>query len=212
MVKVKICGITNYEDAKCAVDLGADALGFIFAQSPRRIDPEGARHVITKLPPLVQTVGVFVDENIESILKISEYCGIDLIQLHGNEPPDLCRKLMPRTIKAFRLSGASSLKAIEAYRGTVRAFLFDTYQKGLKGGTGKTFDWNLAVEAKAIGPPIFLSGGLGPSNIEAAISTVRPFAVDVNSGIEERPGKKNLDMMKTFIERVNNINCNCSPG
>ncbi|MBW1784487.1 MAG: phosphoribosylanthranilate isomerase [Deltaproteobacteria bacterium] len=101
---------------------------------------------------------------------------------------------------------------MEAYRDTVRAFLFDTYQKGFKGGTGKTFDWNLAVEAKAFGPPIFLSGGLDPSNIMAAISTVRPFAVDVNSGIEERPGKKNPELMKTLMQQVKTMNRNGSPG
>jgi phosphoribosylanthranilate isomerase len=205
MIKVKICGITNHEDASEAARLGADAVGFIFAPSPRQIVPELARDIILDLPPFVQAVGVFVNEELSTIRHKVAYCGLDMVQLHGDEPPDFCRELMPRIIKAFRLKGKSSLSPLNAYRGRVKALLLDTYEEGLKGGTGKTFDWSLAVEAEKFEIPIILSGGLGPSNIETAISTVKPYAIDVNSTIEARPGKKNLGLMRELMEKVNKI-------
>ena len=172
MIKVKICGITNHQDASEAVKLGADALGFIFAPSPRRIAPELARDIILDLPPFVKAVGVFVNESLGRIQENVAYCGLDMVQLHGEESPAFCRDLMPRTLKAFRIKDEASLSSLEAYKGLVKALLLDTYQDGVMGGTGKTFDWRLAMEAKKIGIPVILSGGLGPSNIEAAISTV----------------------------------------
>jgi len=205
MVKVKICGITNHEDASEAVRLGAEALGFIFAPSPRQIVPELARDIIVDLPPFVQAVGVFVNEELSAIRDKVAYCGLDMVQLHGDEPPEFCRELMPRTLKAFRIKDTSSLSPIGAYKGLVKALLLDTYQEGLKGGTGKTFDWGLAVEAGKFGIPVILSGGLGPSNIETAISTVKPYAVDVNSTIEARPGKKDHALMRELMEKVNGM-------
>jgi len=205
MVKVKICGITNHEDASEAVRLGAEALGFIFAPSPRQIVPELARDIIVDLPPFVQAVGVFVNEELSAIRDKVAYCGLDMVQLHGDEPPEFCRELMPRTLKAFRIKDTSSLSPIGAYKGLVKALLLDTYQEGLKGGTGKTFDWGLAVEAGKFGIPVILSGGLGPSNIETAISTVKPYAVDVNSTIEARPGKKDHALMRVLMEKVNGM-------
>jgi phosphoribosylanthranilate isomerase len=198
-VNVKICGITNLTDARTAVRLGADALGFIFAPSPRRIAPQTARKIIRALPPFVKTVGVFVNEAPASIRKVINDCGLDLVQLHGNESPDLCDELMPYTIKSLRIKDESSLQSARAYHGKVRALLLDTYSKEKIGGTGKTFDWNLAIKIKKIGIPIILSGGLGPSNIDLAIHTVRPYAVDVNSGIEAYPGKKNPVLMKAVM-------------
>jgi phosphoribosylanthranilate isomerase len=198
-VNVKICGITNLTDARTAVRLGADALGFIFAPSPRRIAPQTARKIIRALPPFVKTVGVFVNEAPASIRKVINDCGLDLVQLHGNESPDLCDELMPYTIKSLRIKDESSLQSARAYHGKVRALLLDTYSKEKIGGTGKTFDWNLAIKIKKIGIPIILSGGLGPSNIDLAIHTVRPYAVDVNSGIETYPGKKNPVLMKAVM-------------
>ena len=206
MVKVKICGITNPQDASMAIELGADALGFVFAPSPRQVTPENVRQIVDNLPPFVRTVGVFVNEDLRTIRDIADFCGLDMIQLHGDESPAFCRELMPYTVKAFRLKDASTLSSIGLYRGQIRALLLDTYQKGLKGGTGKAFNWNLAVRAMAFGVPVILSGGLGPLNIQRAIATVRPYAVDVNSGIEERPGQKDPTLMKRLMEKINGMN------
>ena len=201
-IRVKVCGITEREDALGAVNLGADALGFIFAPSPRRILPEKARRIINALPPLVKTVGVFVNEKVAVIREHINYCGLDLVQLHGDESPEICRELLPYTIKAFRIKDDSSLQTIGDYHDSVRALLLDTYCEDKAGGTGKIFDWQLAVKIKETGIPVILSGGLGPSNIEAAIRVVRPYAVDVNSGVEERPGKKSYRMMKELMENI----------
>ena len=206
MVKVKICGITNPQDAMMAAELGVDAIGFIFAPSPRKVSTELVRDIINDLPPFVNTVGVFVDENIKIIQNIINFCGIDLIQLHGNEPPNVCREFMPHTIKAIRLKNVLNPHKIKPYYGKVKALLLDTYSKDKKGGTGKTFNWDLATRSSELEVPIFLSGGLKPSNIQRAISTVQPYAVDVNSGIEEFPGKKDPFLMKTLMEKINQIN------
>ena len=205
MVKVKICGITNPEDASEAVRLGVDALGFIFATSPRQVLPELARDIIHDLPPFVHAVGVFVNEALDAIQEKVAYCGLDMVQLHGDESPEFCWELMPRSLKAFRLKDESSLSPISAYKGRVKALLLDTYQEGIRGGTGKTFDWNLAVEAGKFGIPLILAGGLGPFNIETAISTVKPYAVDVGSTIEERPGKKDHALMEELMGKINKI-------
>ena len=205
-VKVKICGITNYEDASIAVELGAVALGFIFANSPRQITPQKARDIIHALPPFVKTVGVFVNEESAEIKEILHYCGLNLVQLHGDESPDLCHELMPATIKALRIKDTSSIQSSLAYQGNVRALLLDTYSKDKAGGTGTTFDWQLAVKIKERGIPIILAGGLGPSNIDDAVRTVRPYAVDVNSGVEECPGKKSHKLMKDLMRKVRRMN------
>jgi phosphoribosylanthranilate isomerase len=205
-VEVKICGITNYQDASMAVELGAGALGFIFAFSPRQITPQEARDIIRTIPPFVKTVGVFVDEGPAAIKEVIHYCGLDLVQLHGDESPDLCCELMPYTIKALRIKDEASLRKSQTYRGKVRALLLDSYSKDKAGGTGKTFDWQLAIKIKKLGMPVILAGGLGPSNIDGAIRTVRPYAVDVNSGVEVRPGKKSHMRMKDLMKKVRRIN------
>ena len=205
-VKVKICGITNYEDAAIAVEVGATALGFIFADSPRQITPQKARDIIHAIPPFVKTVGVFVNERPAAIKEVVHYCGLDLVQLHGDESPDLCHELMPFTIKAMRIKDASSFQSSLAYQGKVRTLLLDTYAKDTAGGTGTTFDWRLAIKIKDLGIPIILAGGLGPSNIDSAIRTVKPYAVDVNSGVEECPGKKSPMLMKDLMKKVRRIN------
>jgi phosphoribosylanthranilate isomerase len=204
-VEVKICGITNYQDASMAVELGAGALGFIFAFSPRQITPQEARDIIRTIPPFVKTVGVFVDEGPAAIKEVIHYCGLDLVQLHGDESPDLCCELMPYTIKALRIKDEASLRKSQTYRGKVRALLLDSYSKDKAGGTGKTFDWQLAIKIKKLGMPVILAGGLGPSNIDDAIRTVRPYAVDVNSGVEVRPGKKSHMRMKDLMKKVRRI-------
>jgi phosphoribosylanthranilate isomerase len=207
-VKVKICGITNHQDAAFAVQFGVDAIGFIFAQSPRRVTQEKARDIISTLPPFMKTVGVFVNENPDAIRSVMEGCNLDLVQLHGDETPDVCSELMPYSIKAFQLKDESSLEKIKPYCGKVRAFLFDAYAKDKRGGTGSTFDWDLAIKGKALGVPVLLSGGLNPSNIESAIATVRPYAVDINSGIEASPGKKDPALMKELIKNIKNSEAN----
>lgn len=204
-VKVKICGITDYRAASMAVDLGADALGFIFAGSPRQITPQKALAITRELPAFVKTVGVFVNESPAVIREVTRHCGLDLVQLHGNESPDLCLSLMPYSIKALRIRDESSPRAGGAYHGKVRALLLDTYSKEMAGGTGRTFDWKLAVKIKKLQIPIILSGGLGPSNIREAIRTVRPYAVDVNSGVEEQPGRKSPELMKELMAEINKI-------
>jgi phosphoribosylanthranilate isomerase len=209
-MNVKICGITEIEDALSAVNLGADALGFIFAPSPRQIPMKKARHIINAIPPFIKTVGVFVNQEAAAIREHINCCGLDLVQLHGDESPEFCRALMPYTIKAFRIKDESSLPLYSAYKANVRALLLDTYAKDKVGGTGKTFDWQLAVKIKETGIPVILSGGLGPSNIEEAIRVVRPYAVDVNSGVEQRPGKKSYVLMKELMDKVKKIGLSTS--
>ena len=201
-VKVKICGITNLEDASIAIELGADALGFIFAPSPRQIAPQKAAEIIRAIPPFVKTVGVFVNQAPATIREVIQHCGLDLIQLHGDESPSICEVLMPYVIKALRVKDESSLQTGHTYHGKVRALLLDTYSKEIAGGTGITFDWNLAIKIKKLGMPIILSGGIGPSNIDQAVNTVRPDAVDVNSGIEEYPGKKSHILIKALMAKL----------
>jgi len=205
MVRVKFCGITNPQDALLAVELGVDALGFVFAPSPRKVNPETARRIIQGLPPFVQTVGVFVDESPARVEEVARFCGLDMVQLHGDEPPDLCMRLMPRTIKTFRLKEEHDLPSLESYRGRAKAFLFDAYGEDREGGTGRTFDWGLALRGKELGVPVILAGGLNPGNIREAVTLVRPYAVDVSSGIEENPGKKSPVLMNELIQRIRRI-------
>ena len=202
MTKIKICGITNYDDAMAAVDAGADALGFIFAKSPRQVEPEQARDIIMKLPPFVKTVGVFVNEDNKRINELINYCGIDNVQLHGDENPETCKMFMPRSIKALKIKDESSIEQCDRYNETVKAFLLDTYSKTAEGGTGKTFNWDLALKVKKLGIPIILAGGISPSNINEAIEKVKPYAIDLSSGVEERPGKKDHALIKNFFEKL----------
>lgn len=197
MVKIKICGITNEEDAITASDCGADALGFIFAHSPRKISPNAAKKIIESLPPFVVRVGVFVNEKLDIVNKISKYCKLDAVQLHGDESPSYCAKVHARVIKAFRINGKNSLKNISKYKNC--AVLLDSFSFDKYGGTGKTFDWELALQAKKIGMPLILSGGLTLKNISAAIKKVKPYAIDLCSGLEEYPGKKNIKKIERAI-------------
>jgi phosphoribosylanthranilate isomerase len=197
-MRVKICGITNVHDALAAADYGADAVGFVlYKSSPRCIDLRSVKNIIAQLPPFVTTVGVFADADEKEILSTVEDGGLDVIQLQGDEPADLCRRLGGRVIKAIRIRDKSSLNRMIPYK--VRAFVLDTYREGQLGGTGETFDWSLAVEAKKFGK-IILAGGLTPENIGRAIEQVRPYGVDVSSGVEERIGKKDHSKLKRFIE------------
>ncbi|MBF0554147.1 MAG: phosphoribosylanthranilate isomerase [Nitrospirae bacterium] len=201
MIKVKICGITNMRDAVAAVDFGADALGFVFYEnSPRHITPETAAGIIEALPPFITTVGVFVDETEKKINKIKGAAGFDVVQLHGNEPPEMA-VLWPKVIKAFRIRDFTDLEPLSKFHVVVTAFLLDAYAEDSFGGTGKLFNWEIAVEARQFGK-IILSGGLNPDNIEAAVRKVSPYAVDVSSGVEASKGKKDHVRMRQFIERA----------
>jgi phosphoribosylanthranilate isomerase len=202
MVRIKICGITNLKDALLAAALGADALGFIFyPRSPRALAPETARDIIAQLPPFITTVGVFVDEEAATVRELAARVGLDWLQLHGNESPEYCRSLGRRVIKGFRIKNQSSLADLAVYRDAVQALLLDTYIKGLPGGTGESFDWQLAREARQFGP-IILAGGLTPDNVSLAIKTAQPQAVDVASGVEAAPGKKDPEKRRAFFEAV----------
>jgi phosphoribosylanthranilate isomerase len=202
MVKVKICGITNLEDALLASELGADALGFNFSKkSPRYIDPSQAKAVLEKLPPLIQAIGVFVDEfSPERVVKIAQGVGINTVQLHGNETPAYTRKISElRVIKAFRVADSFSVEVLAEY--PADTYLLDTYVPGQPGGTGRTFNWDIAIAAKKAGK-IILAGGLTPENIREAILTVQPFAVDICSGIEKSPGRKDPQKMKMLFRAI----------
>ena len=199
MVRVKICGITNIEDAVLAVEAGADALGFVFSPSPRQITPHDASHIIAALPPFVARVGVFVDEPLEKVKNLVAFCPLDLVQLHGQEGPEYCLEVAPRAIKAFRVQDESVLTLLPSYR--VCAYLLDSFVSGLAGGTGQTFDWSIARRAGTLGP-VILSGGLTPENVARAIREARPYAVDVSSGVEARPGKKDHHKLRAFIQAV----------
>lgn len=199
MIKVKICGITNIRDAVAAVDFGADAIGFVFYdKSPRYITPGVAAEIIKNLPPFVTTVGVFVDETEPGINRIREAAGFDIVQLHGSEPPEMAL-LWPKVIKAFRMRDFVDLEPLSKFK--VSAFLLDAFAEESFGGTGKLFNWEIAVEARHFGK-IILSGGLNPENIESAVRKVAPFAVDVSSGVEASKGKKDHTMLRQFIERA----------
>ncbi|MEW6584117.1 MAG: phosphoribosylanthranilate isomerase [Nitrospirota bacterium] len=200
-VRVKICGITNIDDALAAVDFGADALGFVFFRdSPRRISPEAAANISLKLPPFIVTVGVFVNEKPKYIDEIAARVRIDVVQLHGDEPPESCSFQRP-VIKALRVKTLNSLDPLIHYRDKVSAFLLDTFSPDLPGGTGQIFNWDIAVYAKQFGP-IILAGGLTPSNIADAVRRVQPYGVDVSSGVESEKGIKDRRKMKAFISRA----------
>lgn len=204
MTRIKICGITNLEDAQKAVEFGADALGFVFAKSPRRISPPRAKKIIEQLPPFVFVVGVFVNEQIEKIKQILKACCLNAVQLHGEESPRFCARFKNKVqvIKAFRIKDTKDLKDILIY--DVDGYLLDSFSPTMHGGTGRSFNWHLAIEAKKIlkSRPLILSGGLNPRNVKEAIEEVRPYAVDVSSGIESSPGKKDAALMYKFIQRV----------
>jgi phosphoribosylanthranilate isomerase len=201
--RVKICGITNLDDAMTAVECGADAIGFVFwVNSPRFIEPQKAKRIVSKIPPFVTTVGVFVNEPVEGINRLIQSVGFGCVQLHGEETPGACMGLNAKVIKAVRVSGEKDLEGLDSYH--VSAFILDTFRKDVQGGTGETFDWDIAVKAKKLGA-VILSGGLTPENVVDAIRHVRPYGVDVSSGVEKNPGEKDPEKVRKFIELVRSI-------
>ena len=206
MVKVKICGITSYEDAAAAVEAGADALGFVFYdKSPRCINPVRAAGIISRLPPFIQTVGLFVNEETAQVNWTADYCGLDVVQLHGDETPEDCLEVKRRVIKAFRIQKIISIAPLEKYQDyQVSGYLLDAWSPDAYGGTGRTFNWELAQAAKQFGP-VVLAGGLTPENVAEAIRVVKPYGVDVSSGVETAPGKKDADMVREFIRAAKGL-------
>jgi phosphoribosylanthranilate isomerase len=201
-VRVKICGITSEADALAAVEAGADALGFMFYEpSPRNLSVAQAAQVIRVLPPFVARVGVFVNPTAELVRQIADKCGLDTIQLHGDESPAWCDEIAATTrlkvVKAFRVRDASILELLPAYH--TSAWLLDSYVAGQLGGTGARFNWDLAVLARQLGTPIILAGGLTPENAAEAARQVMPHALDVSSGVESAPGKKDHAKVRDFI-------------
>lgn len=208
MVKIKICGITNLDDARAAVEAGADMLGFNFYRpSPRFIEAEKARDIVTLIKgetgPQVTMVGIFVNESIDSLIRTAEVAALDAVQLHGDESPEYCLALTRdlsgrKLIKALRAH--ADFNAAEATRYPVDAVMLDAFHEKLRGGTGVTFDWELARATRELIPRLFLSGGLTPENVAEAISRVTPFAVDACSSLESAPGRKDHSRMKAFVQ------------
>lgn len=203
--RVKICGITNPADAELAAAAGADMLGFIFYdQSPRHVTLASIAEITRALPPFVLRVGVFVNAEESFIFQAIQAGGLNLLQFHGAEPPEFCTQFGLMSLKAFRIQDAAFLDELPKY--ATDAYLLDAYTPGALGGTGHQFNWDLAVQAQALGKPIFLAGGLTPENVAAAVAQVRPFAVDVASGVELAPGKKDPAKVQAFIAGVRQAN------
>ena len=204
MVKVKVCGITNVGDARAAVESGADALGLVFARSPRQVGVEEAREVSEVVPGGVLKVGVFVDEDPDEIVRIAGTIGLDYAQLHGDEGPGAVTEIRARgvkVIKALRVRGEESLAALEGFDADL--FLLDAYSEKARGGTGEKFDWGLAKSLKGRGN-ILISGGLSPENVREAIGLFEPYGVDASSSLESRPGIKDRERVRRFIFAARN--------
>ncbi|HOZ46195.1 MAG TPA: phosphoribosylanthranilate isomerase [Candidatus Hydrogenedentes bacterium] len=202
MIRIKICGITNLEDAQAACEAGADALGFVFAPEARArhryIEPEAARTIIAELPPFVSTVAVCVNDSEERLRAYLEF--VDYVQLQGEESPELFRRLGSRAIKAFRTGPDFVPSKMLDYPSA--AYVLDAYVPGTHGGTGHVSDWALARQAVALGRPIILAGGLTPENVAEAVRVVRPYGVDVSGGVQKSPGKKDHERIRAFIDQA----------
>lgn len=203
-VIVKICGITNIADALVATEAGADALGFMFYdQSPRHIAIDSAAAIARQLPPYVVKVGVFVNAPADLVQRVSGECGLNLLQFHGEESPEYCVQFGLMNMKAFRIRDGETLKELSQF--PTDAWLLDAFSADQWGGTGKSFNWALAAEAKKWGRPIFLAGGLTPENVAQAVKTVQPYAVDVSSGVESAPGKKDPRKIQEFVRNAKSV-------
>ena|SRR6266571_1323050 len=197
-VRIKICGITNSLDALAAVEAGANALGFIlYETSPRNLSISAAAEIIRELPPFVSKVGVFVNPSEEFVRRAISESGLDTVQFHGDEPPEFCRRFVVKTIKGFRIQAVESLRDLPRYE--TSAWLLDSYSPDRFGGTGAAFNWDLLGSTKKLGRPIILAGGLTAENVAEAVRRIEPFAVDVSSGVEIKPGKKDHAKVRAFI-------------
>ena len=200
---VKICGITRLEDAVSAARFGADAVGFVFTESPRRVSPEEARRISLEMPDGPARVGVFVDSPLEEVLELVEYCGLDLVQLHGDEGYEYCSALGGKAIKALRVNGTLDIARATRYsqEGACHALLLDGFDPSRHGGTGRTFNWKM-VHLIEGNPRLIIAGGLDPGNVTEAVKTARPFGVDASSGVERSRGVKDPVLVYKFIEKA----------
>lgn len=201
LVKIKICGITNLKDALASVNYGADAIGFVFAESSRKISKFRCKEIINHLPPFITTVGLFANQSEEEVNDIIELCPLDVLQFHGDESPEFCLSFNRRVIKAFRIFNQSDIKMLDNYN--VSAYLLDSYDSEKLGGTGKTFDWKLIKGVK--NKRIILAGGLNPDNVGEAIRECSLYGVDVSSGVESSPGIKDYKKIRDFIKAVKEV-------
>lgn len=199
--RVKVCGLTSAEDAASAVRAGADALGVIMADSPRQVDISTAEEVLAQVPPLIARVGVFVDASPEYVARAVERLGLSAVQFHGSETPEMCAATPVPVIKVFRVGTGFDVGEMEPYRATVAALLLDTYDPQRAGGTGKAFTWD-AFAGVPGWAPVIVAGGLTPANVGGAIDALHPFAVDVSSGVEERPRYKDRLKLHAFVAAV----------
>ena len=201
MTLIKICGITNIEDAIECVKLGANMLGFVLADSPRRADVDTVKHIGRIIGGDARTVGVFTQES-EYVISAFHECNLNYVQLHGNQSEEFAQKIgADSVIRVARVQNQETIDALAIHQAAA-FYLLDTYKKGVAGGTGEVFDWDIAIRAKSLGKPLILSGGLNPDNVAEAIRVVRPYAVDVSSEVEKSPGKKDFAKVKEFIDNV----------
>jgi phosphoribosylanthranilate isomerase len=199
--RIKICGITNVADGLAAAEAGADMIGLMFYdKSPRHITLPAAVEISRALPPFVVRVGVFANPTEEEVLRAIADCGVTMLQFHGEEPPEFCTQFGVMSMKAFRIRDAKTLEELPHY--ATDAYLLDAYSAEARGGTGEKFNWEIAIEAQQFGKPIFLAGGLTPENVAKAVIQVEPFGVDVSSGVESAPGKKDQAKVRAFIQAV----------
>jgi len=214
MIRIKICGITRLEDAVTAAEASADAIGLVFARSPRQLTIHQARRIVAALPPLVSAVGVFVNARLATVVKTAAEVGLSEVQLHGDETPEFVTKLSSardralRVIKALRVRDKSFMDQVQAFcDASVGGILLDAFSPQVRGGSGKRFDWDLVAGARKAGglddaPPLILAGGLTPQNVRAGIRRVRPWGVDVSSGVEDEPGIKSAEKIARFVAAV----------
>lgn len=206
MPQVKICGITRFEDILVCIKYPVWALGFIQVEtSPRYVKPDFAKKLVSRLPNRVLSVGVFQDHSIQTVKQIKDYCGFSMVQLHGNEEPSCCARLGRGVIKAFRIGNKLDWVQLEYYQSVTDYFLFDTFVPGKNGGTGQSFSWKLLKGIERFTQPFLISGGLTPDNIQKCLDTITPFGIDVNSGVESSPGKKDVQKAHTLFQRLNMV-------
>ncbi len=199
MTKIKICGITNLDDALRCAEAGAETLGFVFAPSPRQVAPLAVAKICERIPDSISKAGVFVNENPPALLKIARDCQLDYVQLHGREDQEYFQQLNFPFVKVFQVKNEAILSEIERFQ--LKLFMLDSFVNGNSGGSGKNFDWEIAVQAKRFGRFI-LSGGLTPENVGSTLQKVRPYGVDISTGVEKFPGRKDLEKVKKFIQEV----------
>jgi phosphoribosylanthranilate isomerase len=201
MTKIKVCGLTNLDDALECVRLGVDYLGFVFANSPRRADPTVVKRIRKELGNSIRMVGVFTEES-DEVLEIADRCGLDFVQLHGEQSEDFAKQIgSERIIRVMRVSDVESLSAIHKFR-AAKFYLFDTYAKKIQGGTGTAWDWHLFTGMDFPDKQIFLAGGINAENVCDAINTVHPYAIDVSSGAESAPGMKDFEKLERLVHNV----------